>query len=185
MKPVDHLILSGKGSDAQYGLKDATKDIDLVCRDQEDKARLLEAAGSLGFQIAGPEKRRPRLGLDRVAVRGGHTFDIFCDRISYDFGLTEAMWSRGRSARILGKVETRYAALADIFIMTLIANRPGDLGTAQLLPLQGLDSLIYENEVTNQQFNLTTSGESRSEEPIGSSSPQGLEWTHEIITYSN
>jgi hypothetical protein len=54
-----------------------TKDIDLVCRDAAGKARLLEAAKSLGFEVFGPEKRHVRLGLDRVAIKGGHTLDIF------------------------------------------------------------------------------------------------------------
>ncbi len=45
----------------------------------------------MGFQVVGPEKRHARLGLDRVAIKGGHTLDIFGGRISYDFGLSEAM----------------------------------------------------------------------------------------------
>jgi hypothetical protein len=37
--------------------------MDLVCRDAASKARLLEAAKSLGFEVFGPEKRHSRLGL--------------------------------------------------------------------------------------------------------------------------
>jgi len=55
----------------ELGLKDVTKDIDLVCRDAAGKERLLEAARSLGFELFGPEKRHARLGLDRVAVKEG------------------------------------------------------------------------------------------------------------------
>jgi hypothetical protein len=39
----------------ELGLKDATKDIDVVCRNEEDKDRLLAAAKALGFEIVGPE----------------------------------------------------------------------------------------------------------------------------------
>jgi len=53
----------------EYGLKDVTKDIDLVCRDAAGKARLLESAKSLGFEVFGPVKRHARLGLDRVAIK--------------------------------------------------------------------------------------------------------------------
>jgi len=45
----------------ELGLKDVTKDIDLVCRDAAGKVRLLEAARSLGFELFGPEKRHARL----------------------------------------------------------------------------------------------------------------------------
>jgi len=41
----------------EYGLKDMTKDIDLIYRDASGKTRLLEAAKSLGFEVFGPEKR--------------------------------------------------------------------------------------------------------------------------------
>ena len=122
-EPVQFLVIGGAAM-LEYGLKDFTKDIDLVCRDASGKTRLLGAAKSLGFEVFGPEKRHARLGLDRVAIKGGHTLDIFAGRVSYDFGLSEAMWQRGRTTRTLGKAEMRYAAVEDIFILKLIANRP-------------------------------------------------------------
>jgi hypothetical protein len=125
-EPVAFLVIGGAAM-LEYGLKDVTKDIDLVCRDAAGKAKLLEAAKSLGFEVFGPEKRHARLGLDRVAVKGGHTLDIFAGRISYDFGLSEGMWQRGKKTRLLGKADIRYAAVEDIFSLKLIANRPRDL----------------------------------------------------------
>jgi predicted nucleotidyltransferase len=148
-QPVQVLVIGGAAM-LEYGLKDATKDIDLVCKDKEDKARLLEAARCLSFRIVGPEKRHARLGLDRVAVKGGHTLDIFGGRISYDFGLSEAMWSRGRSARTLGKTEMRYAALEDIFILKLIANRERDIEDCEALAPAGLDYETVYSEVEAQ-----------------------------------
>jgi hypothetical protein len=46
-----------------------------------------------------------------VAVKGGHTLDIFGGRISYDFSLSETMWRRGRRSRNFGNAEMIYAAL--------------------------------------------------------------------------
>lgn len=74
-EPVQVLIIGGAAM-LELGLKDVTKDIDLVCRDAAGKARLLEAARSLGFELFGPEMRHARLGLDRIAIKGGHTLDI-------------------------------------------------------------------------------------------------------------
>lgn len=125
-EPVQVLIIGGAAM-LELGLKDVTKDIDLVCRDAAGKARLLEAARSLGFEMFGPEKRHARLGLDRIAIKGGHTLDIFAGRISYDFKLSEAMWQRGKRTQSLGNAEMRYAAVEDIFILKLIANRPKDI----------------------------------------------------------
>ena len=60
-EPVQFLVIGGAAM-LEYGLKDVTKDIDLVCRDAAGKARLLEAAKSLDFEMFGPEKRHARLG---------------------------------------------------------------------------------------------------------------------------
>ena len=134
----------------ELGLKDVTMDIDLVCRDVAGKARLLEAARSLGFELFGPEKRHARLGLDRVAVKGGHTLDIFAGRISYDFGLSESMWQRGRTTRLLGKAEMRYAAVEDIFSLKLIANRPRDLEDCISLASAKMDFEAIYSEILAQ-----------------------------------
>ena len=98
----------------------------------------------------GPEKRHARLGLDRVAIKGGHTLDIFAGRISCDFGLTESMWQRGRTTRILGKAETRYAAVEDIFSLKLIASRPRDLEDCISLASAKIDFEAIYSEILAQ-----------------------------------
>jgi len=122
---VEALLIGGAVM-LELGLKDSTKDIDVVCRIEEDKERLLSSAKSLGFEIVGPEKRHERLGVNRLAVKGGRNLDIFAGRISYDFGLSEAMLQRAVKSRSFGMLVIRDAALEDIFVMKLIANRPGD-----------------------------------------------------------
>ena len=122
---VEALLIGGAVM-LELGLKDATKDIDVVCRSEEDKERLLAAAKALGFEIVGPEKRHERLGVKRLAVKGGRNLDVFAGRISYDFDLSEAMWQRATRIRSFGGLVVRDASLEDIFIMKLIANRPGD-----------------------------------------------------------
>jgi len=47
---VEALLIGGAVM-LELGLKDATKDIDVVCRSEEDKERLLAAAKALGFEI--------------------------------------------------------------------------------------------------------------------------------------
>jgi hypothetical protein len=53
---VEALLIGGAVM-LELGLKDATKDIDVVCRSEEDKERLLAAARALRFQVVSPEKR--------------------------------------------------------------------------------------------------------------------------------
>jgi hypothetical protein len=135
---VEALLIGGAVM-LDLGLKDATKDIDIVCKDEADGARLFRAAKSLGFQLVGPEKRHARLGVDRLAVKGGRNLDIFAGKISYDFGLTDAMWRRAGMSRVFGNLVVRNASPEDIFIMKLIANREGDISDCAALLSAGLD----------------------------------------------
>jgi hypothetical protein len=146
---VEALLIGGAVM-LELGLKDATKDIDIVCRSEEDKEALLGSANALGFQIVGPEKRHERLGVNRLAVKGGRNLDIFAERISYDFCLSDAMWQRASRTRSFGSLTVRDASLEDIFIMKLIANRPGDAPDCMALVSIGLDfDAIYE-EIESQ-----------------------------------
>jgi hypothetical protein len=138
-------LLIGGAVMLELRLKDATKDIDVICRDEADKSSLLEASRSLGFQIIGPEKRHERLGVNRLAVKGGRNLDIFAGRISYDFNLSENIWQRAIRSRSFGNLVIRDASTEDIFIMKLIANRPGDAPDCAALFLTDLDfDAVYE-----------------------------------------
>ncbi len=146
---VEALLIGGAVM-LELGLKDATKDIDVVCRNEEDKDRLLAAAKALGFEIVGPEKRHERLGVSRLAVKGGRNLDIFAGRISYDFDLSEAMWQRAKRVRSFGSLVVRDASMEDIFIMKLIANRPGDAPDCFNLVMAGLDFDAVYREIEAQ-----------------------------------
>ena len=76
---VEVLLISGAMM-LELGLKDAIKDIDIICRSEEDKGTLLGAAKSLDFQIVGPEKRHERLGVNRLTMKGGRNRDILFAR---------------------------------------------------------------------------------------------------------
>jgi hypothetical protein len=113
---VEALLIGGAVL-LELGLKDATKDIDVVCRSEEDKEKLLAAAKALDFEIVGPEKRHERLGVKRLAVKGGRNLDVFAQRISYDFDLSDAMWQRAKRIRSFGSLVIRDASLEYIFAM--------------------------------------------------------------------
>jgi hypothetical protein len=146
---VEALLIGGAVM-LELGLKDATKDIDIVCRSEDDKEALLDAAKTLGFQIVGPEKRHERLGVNRLAVKGGCNLDIFAERISYDFSLSDAMWQRATKIRSFGNLVIRDASIEDIFIMKMIANRPGDAPDCSKLVLAELDFDIIYQEIEEQ-----------------------------------
>lgn len=144
------VLLIGGAVMLELGLKDSTKDIDVVCKSEEDKEALLGFAKSLGFQIIGPEKRHERLGVNRLAVKGGRILDIFAGRISYDFCLSEAMWQRATRIRSFGNLVVRDASTEDIFIMKMIANRSGDALDCSALVIAELDFDVVYQEIEAQ-----------------------------------
>ncbi len=139
------VLLIGGAVLLEQGLKDSTKDIDVVCRNENDKETLLFSARRLGFELVGPEKRHARLGVNRLAVKGMRNLDVFAGRISYDFELSEPMWQRAIVSRTFGDLVVRHASREDILVMKLIANREGDADDCAALMGGGLDfDAVYE-----------------------------------------
>ena len=154
-KPIPILVIGGAAM-MEYRLKDSTKDIDIVCMHVEDKEEILRCARELGYVLEWPEERHARLGVNRIAVKGGHTLDVFAGNISYDFGLSKTMWERARKPRAFGNADLRYASQEDIFIMKLIANRPGNAQDCANLFSIGLDFDAFYEEI---QLQYRKSGE--------------------------
>jgi len=148
-KPITILVIGGAAM-MEYRLKDSTKDIDIVCMHEEDKEEILRCARELGYVLEWPEERHARLGVNRIAVKGGHTLDVFAGKISYDFGISKTMWERARKPRAFGNADLRYASPEDIFIMKLIANRPGDIPDCVTLVSTGLDFDVIYEEIRSQ-----------------------------------
>jgi len=148
-RDIQALVIGGAAL-LEYGMKDATKDIDIVCRTEADRDEFLRAARELGFELATPERRHIRLGLNRIAMRGGHVLDVFAGSISSGFGLSDGMWRRATMRRVFGKADVRYASPEDILIMKLIAGREGDIEDCAVLVSAGLDfDTVYE-EIESQ-----------------------------------
>jgi hypothetical protein len=148
-RPVQVLLIGGAAM-LEFRLKESTKDIDIVCKTEKDKDEILRCTQGLGYELVGPKERHARLGLNRIAIKGGRTLDVFAGRISYDFGLSDAMWKRARKIKSFYMAEVRYASLGDIFIMKLIANREGDAPDCASLVSAGLDFDVVFDEIESQ-----------------------------------
>ena len=144
------VMLIGGAVLLELGLKDSTKDIDVVCRNEFDKDTLLLSARRLGFELVGPEKRHARLGVKRLAVKGMRNLDVFAGRISYDFELSVPMWQRSIVTRTFGDLIVRNASREDILVMKLIANREGDADDCAALMGGGLDFYAVYEEIERQ-----------------------------------
>ena len=148
-RPVKAVVIGGAAL-MRYGLKDSTKDIDIVCMNEEDREALFEAAQAVGCEIKCPEKRHKRFGLRRVVVKGKHTLDVFAGRISSDFELSSSMVQRATQTNTFGNLTVGYASKEDILIMKLIAGREGDVEDCANLVAADVDSDVYIGEIRRQ-----------------------------------
>lgn len=144
------VLLIGGAVMLELGLKDSTKDIDVVCRNERDEETLLQSARCLGFELVGLEKRHARLGVNRLAVKGMRNLDVFACRISYDFELSEPMWQRAIVSRTFGDLVVKDASREDILVMKLIANREGDADDCAALMGAGLNFDVVYEEIERQ-----------------------------------
>lgn len=134
-----------------YNLKDATKDIDIVCISHEERKTLIESALKSGFEMVLPEKRHQKLdGLGRIAVKGPHTVDIFARTITGSYKLTSEMRKRALPTELFGLLEAKYTSVEDIFIMKLIASRKNDIEDCAKIIMSGLNFDIVYEEIRSQ-----------------------------------
>jgi hypothetical protein len=145
------IFIIGGAAMQYYNLKDSTKDIDIVCINQEERATLIESSLKSGFELTLPEKRHKNLdGLGRIAVRGPHTVDIFAETITGSYKLTSAMRKRAAPTKLFNLLEAKYTSVEDIFIMKLIANRKNDIEDCAKIVMNGLDFDIVYEEIKSQ-----------------------------------
>ena len=145
------IFVIGGAAMQYYNLKDATKDIDIVCMNQEERTKLIESALKSGFEMTLPEQRHKNLdGLGRIAIKGPHTVDIFAGTIRGSYKLNSAMRKRALSNKLFGMLEAKYTSIEDIFIMKLIANRKNDIEDCAKIIMNGLDFNIVYEEIKSQ-----------------------------------
>ncbi len=145
------IFVIGGAAMQYYNLKDATKDIDIVCISDEERTTLIESALKSGFEMALPEERHKKLdGLGRIAVKGPHTVDIFAGTISGSYKLTSEMRKRALPTELFDLLEAKYTSVEDIFIMKLIASRKNDIEDCAKIIMSGLDFDIVYEEIRSQ-----------------------------------
>ena len=142
------LYLIGGGAMSFLGLKDATKDIDVIVRTQKELEALKTALDSTGYTvpcIRGPYKdMQANLILEKD---DGFRWDIFQNVVCNGFQLSEGMIKRTESLISLEMFTIRLISPEDIFVFKSISSREGDLADMYTLFMQVLDFKAIREEV--------------------------------------
>lgn len=146
--------LLGGGNLILRGLKDSTKDIDLVVESHSELTHLVTTLQRQGFTERTDLKQAyeeldPSIILER---EGYPNWDIFVENVAGKLHLTEGMKERVDETRRFGDMELHLLSLTDIFLFKSVTDREGDLEDAALIARRGhvnWESLF--EEVQNQE----------------------------------
>ncbi len=132
------------------GLKDATKDIDIVLATKKEMEKFTGAIKNLGFKTTPITGQYKYLKLEGIYTRKEDRFDIFLKQICGNLALSEEMKIRSKPKADYGNLSVKVLSGEYIFLLKSIFSRAGDYEDCVALFQAGLDWNIIYQEITRQ-----------------------------------
>ena len=146
------VFLIGGGSMAFRGLKETTKDIDLIVSSGDDLSQLQAVLLELGYDIVRePDEEYEELGAQRILENDdGCRIDVFNQQVIGKLILSPDI--RERSERYLepGNLVVELVSPEDIFLFKAVAGRVEDIEDMFSLMQTGLEFDVVEAELKTQ-----------------------------------
>ncbi len=142
------LYLIGGGAMSFRGLKDATKDVDVIVRTRKELKALETALKSAGYTV--PCIRGPYKDMQASLILendNGFRWDIFQNVVCNGFQLSEGMIKRTGPLISLEMLTVRLISPEDIFVFKSVTSREGDLADMYTLFMQVMDFEAIRDEV--------------------------------------
>lgn len=140
------------GAMAFRGLKDTTKDIDLVVVSGDDLNQLQAVLLELGYTtVREPDREYEELGAQRILENDdGCRIDIFNQQVINKLVLSQGMRSRSERELNSGNLVVALVSPEDIFLFKAVAGRVDDIEDMFSLIQTGLNFDIVEAELAAQ-----------------------------------
>jgi hypothetical protein len=152
-RPVT-LYLIGGGAMAFYGLKDATKDIDIILTSAEQLEELLIALSSVGYKK--PDQAlvtKSYCKMQTSAImenKEGFRWDLFVNKVCNALILSEEIKQRAKQLYKGSNLTVLITSKEDIFFFKGITEREADLDDMRILSESGLDWKLISKECQMQ-----------------------------------
>lgn len=151
--PIRLIIIGGVGL-INFGLKEATKDVDVVIKSSEELQAFIHALENLGYRskdlsvISRPYKK---MKTSRILENSeGFRWDIFLNQVCRALVLSSGMESRTTPFYDKGLLTAKLASKEDLFLFKGITEREADLDDMRLSAESGLNWRLIEQECQNQ-----------------------------------
>jgi len=155
------------------GLKDMTKDTDLVFLSEEEVKAFKNALLAAGFMekeiVDLPEYRGLNAwgifeegggGSIRESLPPRMSFDLFLKKVCGKLNFSQGMVSRGREYITFGKLVNNVCSKEDVFMFKAMAGRSRDIEDMVLLVAGGIDWDVIAGEFLTQANNLSSAHKS-------------------------
>lgn len=109
------------------GLKDATKDIDLVVAARDEFLEIQNALINMGFITKIPGKEYSHMNLSQIFQRKDSRIDLFEKEVCGRFSLSENMMKRAEKIIELSRLTVFLCSSEDIFLFKTMTEREGDI----------------------------------------------------------
>lgn len=149
--PVTAFLIGG-GAMGFRGLKDTTKDIDLVVTTDAEFERLFAALDDRGYdEVSELDEAYQQLGA-RLCVENddGCRIDVFNRQVANKLIFSDGMRERSEEYLTASEFSVRLTALEDIFLFKTVANRPDDIDDVNTLVQTNLNFEAIEREIETQ-----------------------------------
>ena len=149
--PVTAYLIGGCNMSVR-GLKEVTKDIDLVLGSRKEFNLLKPAMEELGYR-ADAELMQFAVYKDAVIVfldASGSRIDLFIDTICQMLRLSASMKKRSMLHKAYGKLQVMLTSKEDIFLFKSLTERPQDVDDCLSLLSGGLDWDVIIDECVSQ-----------------------------------
>jgi len=152
-KPMT-LYLIGGGAMAFYGLKDATKDIDIILTNSEQLSSLQNELSALGYKKptqAFITKSYCKMQTNAIMENiDGFRWDLFINKVCNALMLSEAIKQRAKPLYKGSHLTVLITSKEDIFLFKGITEREADLDDMRILAESGLDWKLISRECQMQ-----------------------------------
>ncbi len=158
LKEELRLYIIGGGTMALTGIKEATKDVDIIVADSGDAKRFRRALENLGYhRVPRPGREYMKMGASFILENAeGFRWDIFVAQVMRKFILSENMRERARGFGEYRNLRVGLASNSDMFLFKSITEREGDLEDMSSLVRAGIDSDFLLHEIGVQRKLLGT-----------------------------
>jgi len=148
------LFLIGGGAMAFYGLKDATKDIDIILTSTDDLGNLKTTLEVIGYKEPEPVLiTRAYNNMQTSSIlenQAGFRWDLFINKVCNALTLSAAMKQRANQLYKGDRLTVSITSKEDVFLFKGITEREADLDDMRILAESGLDWNVINQECQSQ-----------------------------------